>query len=54
MKDHDGNSRVGKIGQRYPAAEPLPVPADRLRHVAKWVLVCVTALWLSSLVMVLV
>ena len=47
-------ARMAKVGQRYPAAEPLPAPAGRMRHVAKWVLVCIAALWLSSLVMVLV
>lgn len=47
-------ARIGKVGQRYPAAEPLPAPTDTMRHVAKWMLVCITALWLSSLVIVLV
>jgi hypothetical protein len=50
----DDITRMAKVGQRYPAAEPLPASAGRMRHVARWVLVCIAALWLSSLVMVLV
>jgi hypothetical protein len=34
---------MAKVGQRYPAAEPLPAPAGRMRHIARWALVCIAA-----------
>ena len=49
-------ARVAKVGQRTPAAEPLPPSTlpGQMRQVAKWALVCIATLWLASLVMVLV
>ena len=49
-------ARVAKVGQRTPAAEPLPPPTlpGQMRQLTKWVLVCTVTIWLASLVMVLV
>ena len=49
-------ARKAKVGQRYPAPEPLPPSTlpGQMRQVAKWVLVCIATVWLASLVMVLV
>jgi hypothetical protein len=49
-------AKVAKVKQRYPTAEALPAPTlpQQMRHVAKWALVCIAALWLCSLVIMLV
>ena len=48
-------ARVAKVGQRTPAAEALPPSTlpQQMRQIAKWVLVCISTLWLASLVMAL-
>jgi hypothetical protein len=48
--------KVTKVKQRYPAAEALPETKlpKHIKHVTKWALVCIAALWLCSLVIMLV
>lgn len=51
---HDCPARVAKIGRRDYAKEPYPPsPASRyLKHLAKWVLICIAAAFFAILTLV--
>lgn len=51
----DCPARVAKVHRRTPAAEPLPPVEwrDYLRHLVRWMLVCLVAQWLAVFFVVL-